>query len=381
MKLYIINNTNDLAPKLKQLNVDGSGVKIMADKANVLTIMIKNLHVGAANILKQDALSIGADLAVPNGTITCEFKQVDAILIASIKHLKILARKELAQPYGLKDVANELKKIVATYDKKNTIKIMGIINANDDSFFSGSRFQGKSALSKIEEIINDGADIIDIGGVSSRPNSAIVTSDEEMQRVKPIIDEIYASKLHENITISLDTYAPEVAQYGLDKGVQIINDITGLSDDSLAKIVAQYNATVVIMHMLGTPQTMQNNPQYDNVILDIKDFFTQRIEKAKEFGIEKIILDVGIGFGKSLDNNIDLIKNLEAFKTFGYELLVGASRKSLIDKIITTPIEERLPGTLALHLESIRNGASIIRVHDVKEHYQALKVFDKFNQL
>jgi len=253
---------------------------------------------------------------------------------------------------------------------------MGVINANDDSFFKGSRFKDKNAIKQIYQMIEDGATIIDIGAVSSRPGSSAVSKDIELQRVKPICDSIKKNKLYKKVTFSIDSYTPSVIKYALKSGFSIVNDITGLKDDKVAKLVAKYGAKVVIMHMQGDPKTMQQNPQYDNIIEDIDKFFQQQIKKAKKFGIasENIILDIGIGFGKTLEHNLILLQNLEHFKHLGYPLLVGASRKSMIDKIIPTTPEQRLPGTLAIHLESINQGASIIRTHDTKEHIQAIKV-------
>ncbi|WP_320034014.1 dihydropteroate synthase [Halarcobacter sp.] len=253
-------------------------------------------------------------------------------------------------------------------------KIMGVVNANEDSFFYKSRFQDKSAIEHIEKLINDGADIIDLGGVSSRPGSEAVSVEEELRRLKPILDLIYQQKLFEKATFSLDSYEPEVLRYALDCGFKIVNDITGLANDEVCKVSAEYNAQVVIMHMQSNPQDMQLNPTYEDVVKEVDSFFKQRVEKAKSFGIDDIVLDVGIGFGKNLEHNLLLLKNLEYFKHFGYELLIGASRKSMIDMVVSSTIEERLPGTLAIHSESITNGASIIRCHDVKEHYQAIKV-------
>lgn len=259
-------------------------------------------------------------------------------------------------------------------EKKYRTKIMGVINANEDSFFKESRFEGSSAIRRIEQMIEDGADIIDVGGVSSRPGSVLVSPNEELSRVKPILDLIYQQKLYEKIELSLDSYEPLVLKYALDYGFSIINDITGLSNDEVCKIAASYDAKVVIMHMQNNPKNMQNKPEYSDIILDIDKFFQERISKAKSFGITEIILDVGIGFGKTLEHNLKLLKNLDSFKYFNCELLIGASRKSMIDMITPSSIEQRLPGSLAIHLESINNGASIIRCHDVKEHYQAIKV-------
>ena len=160
----------------------------------------------------------------------------------------------------------------------------------------------------------------------------------------------------------------------LERGFKIVNDITGLANDEVCKLCASYGAKAVIMHMQGKPQDMQYDPSYDNVVLHVEDFFQERIEKAQSFGIKDLILDVGIGFGKTLQHNIELIKNLEHFLHLGYPLLVGASRKSMIDKISPSKIEDRIGGTLALHLKAADNGASILRVHDVYEHSQALHV-------
>jgi len=371
--------TNDTASLFKKLGCNKSGIKIMSKKSKTHLLYIKNMHVGAANILKQDALSIGADLAVPTGVIIAQDKYVDAVLIGTAKHFEILSRKELAQPFGLKGLAKELKSFINI--KPSSTKIMGVINANDDSFYKSSRFNGNEAITKIEQMIDDGANIIDIGGVSSRPGSIAVTVNEELQRVKPILDAIYRQKLYEKVKFSIDSYRPKVIEYALNCGFNIVNDITGLIDNKVAATAAKYNAAIIIMHMQGTPKVMQENPTYENVILDIDDFFGNKIQKAKKYGIEDIILDVGIGFGKTLEHNLTLLKNLEHFKHFGYELLIGASRKSMINTITPTKTEDRLPGTLAIHLDSITKGASIIRCHDVKEHYQAIKVQEAIHKV
>ena len=306
------------------------------------------------------------------GTIIAQDQYVDAILIGTSKHFEILSKKELIQPFGLKTLASELKNFITPINYKT--KIMGVINANDDSFFSQSRFVGDDAIKKIYSMIEDGADIIDIGGVSTRPGSDAVKEQEELNRIKPICDIIKKQELFKKITFSIDSYTPSVIEYALESGFTIVNDVTALSNDEVAKVTAKYKASIIIMHMQGTPKNMQNNPTYDDLIIDIDNFFKKRIEKAKKYGIENIILDVGIGFGKTLEHNLQLLKNMNHFLHFGYEVLVGASRKSMIDKIIPTPTKERLSGTLAIHLDSLKRGASIVRCHDVKEHFQAIKV-------
>lgn len=363
---------NDFNKAYEELGCDKTGIKILSKKSQINTILIKNLHVGAANILKQDALSIGADLAVPMGVIVARDKYVNAILIATNKQLEVLSQKELAQPFGLKQIAKDLKKFI--FPPQQATKIMGIVNANEDSFFQNSRFNGQEAIKRIEQLIHDGAAIIDLGAVSSRPGSIAVPPQEELNRIKPILDTIKKEKLYEKAEFSLDSYEPMVLKYALDCGFTIINDITGLQNDEVAKLAGEYKAKVVIMHMQNDPLTMQKEPFYEDVIADIHSFFEERINKAKSFGIEDIILDVGIGFGKTLQHNLMLLKHHEHFRYFGYELLIGASRKSMINAIVPSSIEERLPGTLAIHLETVKRGASIVRCHDVKEHFQAIKV-------
>ena len=378
MQTYKIS-LNDIKKFYENLGCDSGGISILSKKSKLHILYIKNMHVGAANILKQDALSIGADLAVPSGVIIARDKYVDAVLIGTTKHFETLSRKELAQPFGLKELAKSLKDYVK--EQNYPTKIMGVLNANEDSFFKNSRFDNSQANLRIEKMIEDGANIIDIGAVSSRPGSIAVPEDIELQRIKDIVDTIYKNKYYEKVDFSIDSYAPKVIDYVLNHGFKMVNDITGLENNEVCKITAKYDAQVVIMHMQNNPTNMQQEPYYENVILQIDEYLKNQIQKAQSFGIKDIVLDVGIGFGKTLEHNLLLLKNLEHFKHFGYELLIGASRKSMIDKITPTTIEDRLAGTLAIHLESIRNGASIIRCHDVKEHFQAIKVFEAINNI
>jgi len=358
---------------LERIDISKEGRAIISQKMDLEFIYIKDLKTPAANILKQDALSIGAELAVPKDTIVCKDSLVDALLIINKRRLKTLIKKEKAQPFGLKQLSSDLEKFLV--EKEFEPKIMGVLNANSDSFYDKSRFDIKFASQMIEKMIEDGADIIDIGAVSSRPGSIGVSESEELERLKDIVSLIYKNRYFEKVLFSIDSYSPISIEYSLDHGFSIVNDITGLSSDEVCSIASKYSAKVVIMHMRGTPKDMQKDPHYDDVIVDIDNFFKERIEKARSFGIEDIVLDVGIGFGKSLEHNLLLIKHLEHFRHFGYELLIGASRKSMIDMIKKTLVEERLPATLAIHQKALENGASILRVHDVKEHTQMLSVY------
>lgn len=380
MLLELLSNNIDINRYLKDLGVDGGGVSIMASKASHYLIYIRELHVGAANILKQDALSIGADLAVPRGTVVAKTPYVDCILIATARQLQTLSKKELAQPFGLKDVAKRLQDILKI-KKPLDAEVMGILNANSDSFFAASRFDEANAIEAIEKMIEDGAAIIDIGGVSSAPNSLHVDKDEELRRVRPIFDVIKKEKFYNRVKFSIDSYEPEVISCALKSGFEVVNDITGLANDEVSRLCASNGARAVIMHMRGTPRTMQDRPEYENILSEVYSFFEQRVARAESLGVKDIVLDVGIGFGKTLEHNLMLIKHLEHFLTLGKPLLVGASRKSMIDKISHSLVEERLGGTLALHLEAVKNGASIVRAHDVKEHVQALRVQKALNSI
>jgi dihydropteroate synthase len=285
-----------------------------------------------------------------------------------------LVYKEKAQPFGLKILSRELSRF-CRLNFPAKVEVMGVINANEDSFYPSSRFKGDAAIVKIEEMIAGGADIIDIGGVSSRPGSESISEEEELDRVKPVIDLLYQEKMYEKIRLSLDSYAPKAVAYALERGFRIINDITGLANDTVAQLCGEYNATAVIMHAQGTPKEMQNNPHYISVLHEVERFFAERLEKAEKFRIPSIILDCGIGFGKRLEDNLTLIQHQKHFLAFGKPLLIGVSRKSMIDTISPSSSDHRLGGTLAIHLRAIEEGASMVRVHDVKEHVQAIALW------
>ena len=258
--------------------------------------------------------------------------------------------------------------------KFNKTLIMGILNVTPDSFSDGNLFlDAGKAIAHAKQMVKDGADIIDIGGESSRPGSDAVSEEEESRRVSAIIKKL-AKEI--NVPISIDTYKPKVAEECIKLGASIINDINGLRNEEMIKAAAKYKVPVVIMHMKGTPKTMQHNPVYKDVIEEIKEFFSQQIKKAKKAGIKDIIIDPGIGFGKTAEHNLQILKNLSEFKELNCPILVGTSRKSFIGNITGLPVNERLEGTLAAISIAIINGANIVRVHDVKECKRAAMVAD-----
>jgi len=256
------------------------------------------------------------------------------------------------------------------YDLSSRTFIMGILNITPDSFSDGGKYFDKDI--QMQRIIVDavrmereGADFIDVGGESTRPGAKKLSADEEMLRVIPVISEI---KKHINIPISIDTYKHEVAEEALKAGAVIVNDISGFQfDDKIADVTGKYNASCILMHIKGTPKEMQNNPVYEDVIEEIKEYLNVSISIAKKAGIEQIIVDPGIGFGKTFVHNIEIIKNLNSFKSLGYPLLLGFSKKRFINEIYESTPDERIEGTMAANTVGILNGANIIRVHNVLE--------------
>ena len=255
--------------------------------------------------------------------------------------------------------------------------VMGIINATPDSFFGGSRYQGADdILQKAEKMIKDGATILDIGGQSTRPGSEKITVEDELQRVIAPIEAIH--KKFPETFISIDTYYSKVATEAIAAGASIINDISaGSIDQSMIETVAALKVPYVLMHMQGTPQTMQQQPGYADVTKEVFDFFISKTEALRKTGITDIIIDCGFGFGKTVANNFELLKNLSVFKMLKAPILLGVSRKSFIYKSLGVSVEEALNGTTVMNTIGLMNGASILRVHDVKEAVEAIHLVEK----
>ncbi len=261
------------------------------------------------------------------------------------------------------------------YDLTARTHLMGILNVTPDSFSDGGLFLDPDrAVDRGMEMIDEGADFIDVGGESTRPGSEAISLDEELRRVIPVIGRL--AKMS-SIPISIDTYKSEVASRALDAGAVIVNDISGFQfDPALVEVVAGKRASVVLMHIKGTPRTMQQDPQYDDVVTEVKSYLRDAIELAERKGIEQIMIDPGIGFGKALEHNLQIFHRLAEFSELGYPLLIGPSRKSFIGQILDLPVEDRLDGTAAAVAVSIMNGANIIRVHDVKQMKRVAQVVD-----
>jgi len=405
MRILQIHHPKDLKRIMQDIKVDAYGIKIMVPKAINHLVRINSLSNIAANILKQEMLSLGGDAAIARDALTGGTKKTDCLLIGSLSQFNRLHSKLKMQPFGLNKLAQDLSLTLNYYQKDNftldlgryklNLKsgrsyIMGIVNLTPDSFSGDglyrqgqfptcperSRREGtvpKEVVSYIEKMAEDGADIVDIGGESSRPDAKPVSAKEELKRTIPIIKKI-AKKI--KVPISIDTYKPEVAEQALDNGAVMVNDITGLRNPKMLKVVSQKKCGVVIMHMKGEPRTMQNNPAYTSLIDEIIEYLNKAIDRAISAGIdrERIMVDPGIGFGKSLKHNLEILRNLKEFRILGRPLLVGPSRKSFIGKILNLGPRERTFGTVSCCILASKNGANILRVHDVKEVKQALKV-------
>jgi dihydropteroate synthase len=252
---------------------------------------------------------------------------------------------------------------------------MGIINATPDSFFGASRFNGaEEIVAEAEKMLNDGAGILDIGGQSTRPGSELISADEEIERVIPAIKAI--AEKDPEVFISIDTFYSKVAIAAIDAGASIVNDISaGSMDNKMITTVAELKVPYILMHMKGTPQTMQQNAVYENVIREVLDFFISKTHELKKAGIVDIIIDPGFGFAKMIDQNFELLKNLSVFKMLDKAIMLGISRKSTIYKTLGVNADEALNGTTVLNTIGLMNGASILRVHDVKEASETIKLY------
>lgn len=259
--------------------------------------------------------------------------------------------------------------------------VMGILNVTPDSFYDGGKyFSEEKILKRAEAIISEGAEIIDVGGYSTRPGAENVSEEEELRRIIPAIKLI--RKNFARIIISVDTFRSSVANQSYEEGADIINDISGgMLDEQMFNTISKMKAAYILMHIQGTPQTMQKNPYYKNVVEEVKTFFSKKISALKELGKENIILDVGFGFGKTVEHNYELLEHLSEFKKFGFPILAGLSRKSMVNKILGIAPENALNGTTVVNTIALMNGADILRVHDVKEAKEAVKILNWLKSL
>ncbi|ELH7332716.1 dihydropteroate synthase [Campylobacter coli] len=367
MKFFKINPNTDFNLLCSFINPHKMGQKIMSEKTQIHFILIKDIATPAANILKQDALRVGAELITHKEVITAKITHSNTLLMATKEQIQKLINKEKLQDFGLKNLARFLEN---GFSKPKQAELMAVINVNEDSFNADSRVSYKDFEERLNEILALNPEYIDMGAVSSRPKSVYCGKEEEFRRLKNVLDLIYDKNYYEKAIFSLDSFDEYCLEYALNKGFKFINDISSLRNLNLAKLASKYNAKYCLMHMQNDPLTMQDDPRYDDLLDEMSSFFKEKLEILDTLGVKESILDVGIGFGKSAEHNMILIKHLEHFLQFKKPLLIGASRKSVINAYYESEVKDRLAGTLYLHLKAFENGASIIRVHDLYEHKQ-----------
>lgn len=392
MKVRIVAPSINKEELLKEIGVDERAFKILEAKSTHHILKIEDISTKEALIIKQSALSAGADAAVPRSVLQLKEEKVNILIFGTDKQLRSICEKLRMQNFSLKEVAEEIENTLDSLvrfpslilgGKRLELKkplIMGILNVTPDSFWDGGRYFDKtSALKHAEKMINEGADIIDIGAESTRPQAEPVPKEEELRRLLPIVKEI----VKWNTIVSIDTYKVEVAKECLSLGVHMINDVKALKEEGMAELIAEHGASVVLMHMKGEPKTMQQMAYYNDVVSEVIDYLRERIHFAKECGIKEecIVIDPGIGFGKTFLHNLQILKRLQEFKVLSRPILVGPSRKSFIGQVLDVPPEERLEGTLATILISLTKGANIVRVHDVKETKRVIKMFEAIENI
>ncbi len=370
-----LSNT-DIEKELVDIGFDKTYTHAASDKFIYKNFKIFNLTVAQANILKQTAISVGADCGTHRDVITGKQELSSCILGGSLSQLGKIAKKLKMQPFGLKDLAGLIEDKIATYQNKKT-KIMGVLNLTTNSFSDGGEyFEFENAVKHLHQLIDDGADVIDIGAESTKPYSQPVSAHEQLIKLEPILNYIKENSI--STPISIDTRSAEVARRTVELGATIINDVSGFYyDTGMVDVIAQTGVKVIIQHSLGTPDIMQDTPVYKNLMDEIYTSLYKKVNFAISNGIKKenIIVDPGIGFGKTRENNLEIIRRWHEFKTIGCPVLIGLSRKSLLN-MPDAANDEKDIYTLALNSILINENIDFIRVHNVKIHKTFLGILD-----
>ncbi|NPV80601.1 MAG: dihydropteroate synthase [Firmicutes bacterium] len=392
VRIIDIPNIKRAREEMERLSVSPEGIRIMAPKAVFRAVKLSQVPIKAAILLKQEMLAKGGEAATSEGVASLSVEAADVLLLGTLRQFDEALATLKRQPFGLREIADKIEEALRRCESRYLPEVkwnehvfrpgartyvMGIVNVTPDSFSDGGKYMDPfAAVEHAKTLVAEGADIIDIGGESTRPGSERVPCDEELRRVIPVVERLSREI---NIPISVDTYKAEVARRAIEAGASVINDISALRfDPDLGRVAADFGVPMILMHMLGEPGTMQRNPQYHDVVSDIISFFEDAVERAISAGIkpEKIILDPGIGFGKLPEHNLEILRRLREFRALGYPILVGTSRKSFIARIVGQSIEERDDGTMATVALAIAGGADIVRVHDVKRTARMVRMTD-----
>lgn len=381
--LTIARTEQEAKARLAQTGCSPEGAAKMAPKFRHYAIKLEGVSSPAANILKQEMLSLGGEAAILREALTDPKAKGNVVLMGTLRQLRELARKLKPQPFGLSALAADLPRLLADIERtefviptakgelvlKERPLLMGIVNVTPDSFYDGGRFaETGAAVAQALKLVDEGADLIDIGGESTRPGSDPVPVDEELRRVIPVIAEL-AGKI--SVPISIDTRKSEVARQALAAGAAMVNDVSALGyDPDLAAAAAAAKAPLILMHIQGTPKDMQANPHYEDLFGEIIAFLRERMERAIAAGVseELILVDPGIGFGKTVAHNLELIRDLWRLRSLGRPIVLGHSNKSFIGQVLKVEKEDRAEGSAAAAVAGVLAGAHILRVHEVKYH-------------
>ncbi|CBZ02702.1 alternative dihydrofolate reductase 2 / Dihydropteroate synthase [Clostridium botulinum H04402 065] len=390
-------NKNSFPEEFNKIEVHEGSVNIFMNKNSITPLKIFNVLAPAANIIKQEILALGGDCAVNKYCINCKVETSDIILLGTKRQYKKLLQKLKCMTFfRIEEIVGELENYINNHKKIKTVlrdgreinyenlKVMGIINCTPDSFYERSRKNSiEEALKAAGRMLKEGAEILDIGGESTRPGSDPVDEEEEIKRVVPVIREI--KNKFKDVIISIDTYRANTAKAAIEAGADIVNDISAMKyDENMVKVVKEYNIPVILMHVKGKPKDMQIDPVYENLMKEIHLYFNERIDYCKAHGIsdDKIILDPGIGFGKTVEHNLKIMNRIEELKSFNLPVLLAASRKATIGKVLgNLPTEERLEGTIALSCLAVDSGLQMVRVHDVKENIRAIRMLEAVRKI
>ena len=375
-----IKKTN-IENELKKIGFDKSYTHKAKEKFEYKNIKIYSLKPAMANIIKQTSLSVGCDCATHREVITGKIENSDCILGGSVSQIKKVAEKLKFQPFGLKKLGEELEKLCPplaggpkSVISRSGTQLVGILNLTPNSFSDGGMYNDfNRAKEHLLELINDGADIVDIGAESTKPYSKAVPAKEQLEKLLPIID--FAKG---KIPLSIDTRSSEVTEECLNAGANIINDVSGFDyDEKMADIIAKYNVPVIIQHSKGTPENMQNSPVYADLMEEIFLNLRKKVDFARSKGIENIIIDPGIGFGKSREDNFEIIRRVEEFESLGCPIMLGISRKSLLDMQNADNFDKDIY-TTAINALAIERNVDYIRVHNVKMHKKLIDLMSMF---
>ena len=367
-----LKNT-DIETELHRIGFDKSYASKAVEKFDYKNIKIYSLTPAQANILKQTAISVGADCATHREVITGKIEKSDCILGASSSQIKKIAEKLKFQPFKLKELGQQL---LLEKFQEHIVKLVGILNLTENSFSDGGLYNDfEKTKEHLLQIINEGADIIDIGAESTKPYSSAVSDKEQLEKLLPVID--FAKG---KITISIDTRSSQVAEECIKAGADIINDVSGFDyDEKMPDVIAKYNVPVIIQHSKGTPENMQDSPKYNDLMEEIFFNLRNKINLAHSKGIEKIITDPGIGFGKTQKNNFEIIRRSDELHSLGYPVMLGISRKSLLG-IQNDDNESKDIYTLALNAIAIEHKVDYLRVHNVALHKKLLELLENFEK-